>query len=145
MHCCWGLGLARYDCCSAHHGSQCEHYPAPVAIDDAAVQYCFLRVVDSSPFAPSNLLRVLMIRTPSQAAASRDAFLKAAGYTTKGSQSLRICEENALAKSLREGDALSYVLEEQRWVKFPLNRVHPRVNTTNLETDNTQQVGSLCG
>lgn len=51
---------------------------------------------------------------PFQAAASREAFLKAAGHTTQGSQSLRICEENALAKSLREGDALSSILEEQR-------------------------------
>ncbi|CAN0130974.1 unnamed protein product, partial [Ectocarpus sp. 6 AP-2014] len=49
-----------------------------------------------------------------KAAASRDAFLRAAGHTTQGSQSLRICEENALAKSLRDGEVLSSVLEEQR-------------------------------
>lgn len=55
---------------------------------------------------------------PFQAAASRDAFLKAAGHTAQGSQSLRVCEEQALAKSLREGEDLSSVLEEQRWVEF---------------------------
>lgn len=55
---------------------------------------------------------------PFQAAASRDAFLKAAAHTAQGSQSLRICEEDALAKSFREGEDLSSVLEDQRWVEF---------------------------
>ncbi|CAM9852836.1 unnamed protein product [Scytosiphon promiscuus] len=49
-----------------------------------------------------------------EAAASRDAFLKAAGHTAQGSQSLRICEEKVLAKSFEDGDALSSVLEAQR-------------------------------
>ena len=60
-----------------------------------------------------------------QAAAARDSFLRAAGHTTRGSQALRFCAENALAQSLREGEAMSSTLEAQRWVSAwcrPLHR-----------------------
>lgn len=55
-----------------------------------------------------------------QAAAARDSFLKAAGHTTHGSQALRMCDEDAFSKSVRDGEALSSVLDAQRWVTLQI-------------------------